>query len=129
MDSGTSMHMMRRSDWLYETKIPPIQSIKVANNSSVTVQKMGNLDPNLFCSDGKVNQIQVRDILFLPELSTNLLSVSQLVKNGWQVNFHCNGCNIYNKEKGLVATAIITNNMYKLNTVGGGAYLAATESI
>lgn len=128
VDSGASMHMTRRSDWLYEIKTPPIQSIKVANNSAVTVQKMGNLDLNLCCDDGKVNPVQVRDILFIPELSTNLLSVSQLAKNGCRVNFHSTGCNIYNKEKHLVATASLINNMYKLNTIGGDAYISAADS-
>lgn len=128
VDSGASMHMSRRSDWLYDIKTPPIQSIKVANNSSVTVQKMGNVDLNLCCNDGKVKTVQVRDILYIPELSTNLLSVSQLVKNGCQVNFHETGCNIYNKEKQLVATARLTNNMYKLNIVVGDAYVATTNS-
>lgn len=100
----------------------------VANNSSVTLQKMGNLVLNLRCNEGKVNQIQVRDILFIPELSTNLLSVSQLVKNGCQVNFHSVAV-ILTIKKTTRVTARLINNVYKLNTAGGGAFLIAIDSI
>lgn len=37
----------------------------------------------------------MRNVLFIPELSANLLSVSQLTRNGCKVEFNEKGCNIY----------------------------------
>lgn len=128
VDSGASLHMTNISDGMYDIRAPPIQCIMVANNTSVTVEKMGNINLDLLSKDGNINHIQVRDILYVPQLSTNLLSVSQLAKNGCQVIFNKTGCEIYNKQKQLVATARLTNNMYKLNTFKGNAFMSTSES-
>lgn len=128
VDSGASLHMTNVSDGMYDIRAPPIQKIMVANNTSVTVEKMGNIDLELLDEDGNINRIQVRDILYVPQLSTNLLSVSQLVKNGCQVIFNKTGCEIYSKLKQLVARARLTNNMYKLNIFKGNAFMSTSES-
>lgn len=124
VDSGASMHMTNFSDWMYELQAPPMKNITVANNTTVAVQKMGNVNLDCYNKEGKLNHIQVRNILYIPELSTNLLSVSQLVKNGCHVIFNENGCDILNRNKELVATAKLTNNMYKLKTLQGNAFTA-----
>lgn len=127
IDSGATMHMTKRSDWMYDLEAPPIQKITVANNSTVSVQNMGkvNIQTNV-CKD--VHQIQVRNVLFIPELSANLLSVSQLTRNGCNLEFTDEGCNIYNANRVLIATAKLSDNMYKLNTVTDKAYVTTFES-
>ncbi|KAL0858839.1 hypothetical protein ABMA27_011295 [Loxostege sticticalis] len=40
IDSGATMHMTRRSDWMYDLQPPPIQKITVANNDTVSVQQI-----------------------------------------------------------------------------------------
>lgn len=127
IDSGATMHMTRRSDWMYDIQASSIQQIKVANNDAVSVQNMGKVNiQTSFCKDEC--PIQVRNVLFIPELSVNLLSVSQLTKNGCKVEFTNMGCNIYNANNTLIATANLINNMYKLNTVTMRAYAVLSES-
>lgn len=128
IDSGATMHMCRHPDWMYDLQIPPIQKIMVANNDAVTVQKMGNVNiKTTVCNDEHL--IQVRNVLLVPELSANLLSVSQLTKKGCKVEFTDEGCVIYNSQNSIIATARLTNNMYKLNTVTGNACaVAAVEN-
>lgn len=123
IDSGATMHMSRRSDWMYDLQTPPIQKIMVANNDSVSVQKMGNVNIQTNVMNTE-HMIQVRNVLFIPELSANLLSVSQLTKNGCKVEFTDVGCNIYSPKGNLTATAKLRNNMYKLETVAGKVYAA-----
>lgn len=127
IDSGATMHMSRRSDWMYDLQTSPIQKIMVANNDAVSVQNMGkvNIQTNV-CKD--VHQIQVRNVLFIPELSANLLSVCQLTKNGCKLEFTDEGCNIYNTKRVLIATAKLSNNMYRLETATGSAYATTFES-
>ncbi|KAJ0179561.1 hypothetical protein K1T71_005273 [Dendrolimus kikuchii] len=128
IDSGATMHMSRRLDWMYELQAPPIQRIMVANKNTVTVEKMGNVNIQTFANN-EDHWIQVRNVLLIPELGANLLSVSQLTRNGCKVEFTNTGCNIYNASKKLVATARLINNMYKLNIVTGNAYaISCNES-
>lgn len=54
-------------------------------------------------------------MLCVPELSTNLLSVSQLIRQGNKVHFTSKGCEIFNKDDTLVATALLVNGVYKMN--------------
>jgi hypothetical protein len=52
----------------------------------------------------------------VPGLVTNLLSVSQIIKNGDQVKFYKSSCiTAVLATTTIVATASLINNMYKLN--------------
>lgn len=126
LDSGATSHISRRSDWMYDLEPPAIQRILVANSDAVTVRSTGkvNITTNIGTDE---HLIQVRNVLYIPEVAANLLSVSQLTKNGCRVEFTCNGCNIYNCNNDLIATATLVNNMYKLNTVTGTACAVFTN--
>ena len=39
----------------------------------------------------------VNDVLFVPKLNQNLLSVGQLVENGYRLHFEDGGCTIFDK--------------------------------
>lgn len=112
MDSGASMHMTNRSDWMYGLKSPSVSTITVACKTPLSVVNMGNV--NLWINNH--NKIQVRDVLYIPKLAANLLSVSAMVKNGCKVNFRKDGCDIYNREGTPLFTATLINNLYLLNT-------------
>ncbi|KAJ0169236.1 hypothetical protein K1T71_015266 [Dendrolimus kikuchii] len=124
IDSGASMHMTMNKDWIYDEKMPPIDNIKVANNKVLKVASCGKVNLNIIQPKGITSTIQVNDVLYIPELSTNLLSVSQMIKNQCKVEFDNKGCNIYNKNSEKVATAKLINNMYRLNLCTGQAYIS-----
>lgn len=120
VDSAATMHMTRSSEWMYDLQPPPVQKIMVANKAYVTVEKMGKVNIQTdTCKDGC--PIQVRKVLFIPELGANLLSVSQLTKNDCTVEFTKRGCYIFDANKNLIATAQAINDLYKLNAVTGSA--------
>ncbi|XP_063823046.1 uncharacterized protein LOC135072971 [Ostrinia nubilalis] len=60
VDSGASLHMTNMPDCMYDVRAPPIQNIKVANNTSVAVEKIGNVNLDLIGENGKINHIQVQ---------------------------------------------------------------------
>lgn len=66
----------------------------------------------------------------MPELTTNLISVSQLIKNGNRVVFSTTQCHIFHKNNKLVAVAELVKNIYKLKTKqsGEGCLLAKTDN-
>lgn len=77
VDSGAKAHITTR-EWLENEILPPVQSIKISNKI-LHVESCGNVTIQL----DTTNTIEVSNVLYIPELSTNLLSVSKIInKNG-----------------------------------------------
>lgn len=121
VDSGASAHMTAIKHWINNADYSPsLSSITVANNTVVPVLCSGNVQITTDCNF----EITVKDVLCVPSLTTNLLSVSELIKNGNSVNFESSHCYIRNKNNVLVATAVSTNGVYKLQTKEADCLLA-----
>lgn len=116
VDSGASMHMTMHRDWLTDLRSSSVSSIKIANNKVLKVECCGNICLKVKAKDGIINSIQVRNVLYVPELKTNLLSVSKIIKGGCRVTFNEYGCQIFNPSNELVAEANLINETYLLNT-------------
>jgi hypothetical protein len=87
----------------------------VANKSKIPVECCGSI--NITTSTKEYNyDIKIEKVLCVPQLSTNILSVSQLLKQGNKVKFTSKGCDILNQNGILVAEASLVNGVYKLNT-------------
>lgn len=112
VDSGASMHMTNTRDWMYDVKHPPISTITVANNTNLPVEGVGKV--NLILDGNNANRIQVCNVLYVPKLAGNLLSVSAMVKNGCKVNFSKGNCEIINNKGDFVCNAVLENNLYIL---------------
>lgn len=113
IDSGASNHMTMNEKWLKDKIMPPVKEIVVANNEKISVVASGKLQINCVCFE-KINTINVNDVLCVPELTANLLSVSQIIKNGNSVIFNQTGCEIFDRENSLIATAELIGNVYRL---------------
>ena len=113
VDSAASNHITAREDWLKNIKETDVKEITIANNEKLSVKCSGQVEISTVV-DKQLFNIVVRDILCVPELSTNLLSVGQLTRNGNRVVFSKTDYQIYNVGE-LIATATMKNNMYKLN--------------
>lgn len=114
VDSGASMSMTNRRDWMYDVTSSPIPTITVASKSPLPVESMRKV--NLLLNGNEDCKIQVRQVLYVPKLAANLLSVSAMVKNGCKVNFRDKGCDIYTRDGKLLCSATLVNNLYLLNT-------------
>lgn len=109
VDSGASSHMSPHSDILSEQKTADTDGIKAANNSRMEVKSTGNCNLNI----GE-KYVQVTDVLHVPNLSANLLSVYKIVCQGNTVVFDANGCHIYNSDGKEMATCKPENGTYKI---------------
>lgn len=120
VDSGASAHM---SHLLPENlQESTVNDITVANNQKILVQGVGSANVPL-----KNGPILVKKVLYVPELSTNLLSVSQTVKQGNSVLFDKRGCQIFNAEGSVIATASLVDNIYKLDCDNSDGVAGATS--
>lgn len=71
--------------------------------------------------------ITVKNMLCVPSLTTNLLSVSELIKNGNSVVFEPNKCLIRNQLGGLVAEADLIDGVYRVNLQTQNCLLTSTQ--
>lgn len=109
IDSGASQHMSPFEDLFTKLKPSRIAQIKSVSSSSLQVKGVGDI---AVC----VNDIEIdfKDVLCVPGLSANLLSVAQMVKNGNEVAFNQRGCRVYNCNGELIIDIKSENGIYKI---------------
>lgn len=112
IDSGASMHMCSNKEWLCNVREPPVKTITVANREPLPVECVGDISINI----SQHNKIQVRNVLYVPGLAVNLLSVSMITKYGYRVSFSEKGCNIEDTTGKLLCSATLINKLYILDT-------------
>ena len=94
VDSGATRHLCSQAELLTgleeETNV---KKIYVGDGSSLEVKGRGTV--NLQLGEGqKRSTVEIRDVLFVPKLAANLLSVPQLVEKGVHVSFGKMGCTL-----------------------------------
>ncbi|KAJ6635103.1 hypothetical protein Bhyg_13686 [Pseudolycoriella hygida] len=91
VDSGASAHFTMRDDWMETQQPPSIREIIVANDAKLSVKASGKVRMNVNCGgDGDSNEISINNVQHVPDITANLLSVSQLVLKGFSVTFDAN---------------------------------------
>ncbi|KAG6441883.1 hypothetical protein O3G_MSEX002084 [Manduca sexta] len=117
LDSGAAMHMTNNRDWIYDYGPAPVTTITVANKGTLTVNGCGKA--NLKSYDGVSKQligtVQVKNVLYVPGLAANLLSIHQITRNNCEVKFDKDCCKIYHDSK-LVMTGYKQNESFICNT-------------
>lgn len=127
IDSGATAHMTMRRENLFDTSNSLNSEVIVADNSRMKIDCVGNVRLAVI-NDKRSESVLIRNVQFIPKKCANLLSVSQMVKNGNTVIFDSNGCHIINEHKQLVAKAILDNNMYKLIRDNASSCFSAREA-
>lgn len=61
------------------------------------------------------HEVEINNVLCIPTLTTNLLSVSRMIANGNRVSFNKDGCYIYNSQNICIGEASLENDVYRLN--------------
>lgn len=128
IDSGASTHLVSNVNMLSNVSYQPkTKQIIVANQSIVDVLCSGNLQITTAVGN-KQYEVNVNNVLCIPNLTTNLLSVSRIIASGNRVEFNEQGCFIYNSENICIGEASLENQVYRLNTVKPLQLLAATAT-
>ncbi|WJZ91107.1 hypothetical protein VitviT2T_010210 [Vitis vinifera] len=110
LDSGCSNHMCGNKLWFSDLDEEFRQSVKLGNNSKMTVLGKGNIRMQV----AGVTQVII-DVFYIPELRNNLLSVGQLQEKGVAILIQHEECRVYHPEKGLIMqTSMSANRMFIL---------------
>ena len=106
LDSGCSNHMCGEKEMFTQLDESFTSSVKFGNDTTVPVMGKGKISITL--KDGSQNAIS--DVLFVPNLHKNLLSVGQLSEKGYDIRIHEGICTINSAHKGLIAKVKMSQN-------------------
>jgi hypothetical protein len=126
LDSRASAHFTHREDWLDDVSSTSDSKIVLADNTKIESKSIGStLIPIQI--DNKSDFIKVHNVVYAPEISTNLLSVSKIIEKGHTVEFKGSRCEIKSKYGDLLATAHDRGGIYKLDSAEQSANITTTS--
>ena len=102
VDSRVSNHMTHHKNWFNELHAPEKPGyVKIGDNTLHTIERAGKVP--LFMHDGKTKHMG--DVLHVPTITKNLVSVGQMVDKGLHVKFNKHGCFVEDFQSGCKLVA------------------------
>jgi len=117
--------MTARADWLEEKKT--IEStVMIANNERLNAISKGKAKINMTIQ-GQRKTINIEEVLHVPKLATNLLSVSKIAEKRFTLTFNKNGC-LRDTGGNVVATATLQGGVYKMQQADDVAWITHQDN-
>lgn len=114
IDSGASIHLCNDIKYFTFLKKSEGCTVMLADGKRLEAQGIGNIRFRTNDGNKGETEIQLSDVLFVPELKSGLISVSRLVKKGCEVNFKNGMCEI--RKDGRILFAVKSeNDIYRVN--------------
>ena len=118
VDSGATCLVCNGKDLFIDiTQLKEAQKITVGDGFSVEAIGRGTVELFINILNNEVQHCQLFDILYVPQMFYNLLSVSKATKLGKTFESVQMSCNILDKRKRAVTTATKSGNFYHLNCI------------
>lgn len=98
MDSGASFHMTNNRKWFVEETLRRTEpvTIRLGDGTHVKSTEKGNILMEI-SMNGSMKTLPVQDVLFVPEIATNILSIGQIDERGHRVYFQKGWCTVLSK--------------------------------
>jgi hypothetical protein len=130
IDSGATRHMTYARDVFTEfiqLKVPRI--VKTASGAFIYGTGIGNVHIQVFTDDLRTETLVLMDVLYVPELAGNLISVSRLQDKGVlvQTTENTKHAMVLTRQGSIVANATRIGSQYILDSVAIEATMAATD--
>src|ERR1044072_6729952 len=106
LDSGCSNHMTGNKDWLIHFDSRRKSQVRFAD--SRTIQSEGIGDILVRKKDG--SQALLQNVLYVPTMKTNLISIGQLLEKGFSVSMQNRTLDIYNASHKKVLSVPLSSN-------------------
>jgi hypothetical protein len=112
VDSGASRSMSCNCEWFYSftTLARPIR-VTLGDNSAIPATGVGRIPVRMRANSRWSNAV-LQDVLFIPELNSNLLSVAHLTQRGADVRFTGEGCQLYTQAGKLTCSGQLQGKLY-----------------
>lgn len=84
---------------------------------------------NSVMANDQIKKLDCHDVLYVPDLRTNLTSVRKILYRGYQVNFYCACAEVISeKSENVTFVADCTGDLYYLGTNGVAECKTVTET-
>ena len=108
LDSGCSRHMMGRKSMFQSMELKSRGDVKFGGNQKAKIIGSGTI--------GNSNLSSITNVLLVEGLAHNLLSISQLSDNGYDIIFNQKSCRVVSQKDGsILFTGKRKNNIYKID--------------
>ncbi|XP_069148053.1 uncharacterized protein [Solanum lycopersicum] len=110
--SGCSNHMSGTKSLFKDLDESKKSDVRLGDNKKIQVEGEGTV--SIMTSQGNAKILE--DVMFVPSLSHNLLSIGQLMISGYSISFDDGVCTIKNKKSGktIAKVPMINNKMFPL---------------
>eukprot|EP00795_Rhopilema_esculentum_P015689 gene15689-6980_t len=126
IDSGATCHMCNDLNLCAEySELGEPQEITLGDGRPVQASGKGIILLGIKLSDKKVQRCKLNDVLYVPELAYNPLSVSKVTNTGKMLKFVSSGCEILDEKQNIVATATKIGSLFYLNSVAANVHARA----
>ena len=113
VDSGATQHMTPNRHAFDTYESISSRNVFLGDNGMVEALGKGSILVESQVK-GKMRRIRIYDVLHVPKLHANLLSVSKLVARGLRVHFDKSGCIVCTQEGEVLAMASLEANLYQM---------------
>jgi hypothetical protein len=106
LDTGCSNHMTSHLEWFCEIDKTVRRKIRFGDGSYVIAEGIGNVA--IRREDG--TKVIVSDVLYVPQMKSNLLSLGQLLEKGYSMNMNGNYMEVFDSKKKVVLKVSMSRN-------------------
>lgn len=115
VDAGATCHMCNDKEQFVElSQLSEKQEVTLGDGHTLDGVGIGTGKIETLLPDGNTRQCSLRNVLYVPKLSYNLLRVSKTAEAGNTTKFSKSGCEIVDKKGKVVAFATKVGNLYYL---------------
>jgi len=132
IDSGASRNMCAHRDWFhhYSPLVNPMDVV-LGDDSAIQATGVGRISVRMH-AEGKSSPAVLQDVLHVPELHGNLLSVSHFAKRGSEMRFVGEGCSILDQHKQVACEGDLRGSLYVMRIatlpISESAHIAVLDS-
>ena len=113
MDSGATKHMTPHRAAFDTFEVIPSRNVHSGDDSVVDVIEVDSIAVQVLVR-GRSKKIRIKDVLHVPKLHANLLSVSKLVSSGMKMQFNVDGCTLRAPNEDVLSVAPREDNLYQV---------------
>lgn len=117
IDSGCSNHMTFDRTLFTSLESAPLKTVTLGNGATAEISGQGTVQIDILLN-GEIVCCKLNNVLLVPELGYQLLSVSSLSMKGFTTAFEGRKCDI-KQGRTVVASGTLQGSLYRLDTVKG----------
>ena len=128
LDSGASNHICNKME-MFKSSSYFDSFVIVANGKKLKTKAVGTIELDVELEDHKMVKLMMHDVLYVPDMEFNLISIAKLTEKGVLVWFDTNSCRLVLKENFSINCMRTENNLYVLKNAYTSQALASVSDL